>query len=303
MDVVYLLVVAVGIFHIPLLVDLINSFAPGSLKRVVNRWFVYLLRVLIISLNIVVFTLYFKFWAWLFIEDENALFFSFRGALMTGLAVWLFIGANFHYISACFLHPGRLVHPEGATDQSFETCDKCKRDRPVGSRHCSACGTCVFYMDHHCPFTGNCCAFDNYINFHMWLAYTCIGLVYAVTVSIPPFFVCTLGVMDPNVLPPHIDCPQIGSHALLFIPLVSILALMGSLFIFETTLVLINRSTVNWCLARLGSHSSLAQTSYPAIYGRTTKFNFLFTRGRSPLGLLNPCFRHHPTEYKWRGFR
>ena len=58
-------------------------------------------------------------------------------------------------------------------------CSKCSSLRPQRAHHCSICGVCVMKMDHHCPWINNCLGMNNHKFFLQFLAYVCIGCVYA----------------------------------------------------------------------------------------------------------------------------
>lgn len=337
MDLIVLIIVVVGIFHIPLLVDLINALSPKPmLRRTVQSLFVYLLRTLVFSMNSLVFYFYFEHWAWLHVDS----LLEWKGLLMTIPAVWLFVGANTQYFCACFLHAGSVskekvalvgqaaassprlppplelsgpsndgaeAHSSQGEEKTIKRCQKCPdaREKPEGTSHCSVCGTCVFFMDHHCPFTGNCCGFDNYINFHLWLCHTLVGLVYAIWISWRPYLECSVyggagvGPTSEEMLLAErpVPCAELGSHSLLFLPLLSIFLLMGALFCFEMFLIVANKSTLSWCIDRFGDRSKQGMVDYPATFGQATKLNFLVTRGRCWLVFLNPIYTHPNTQF------
>ena len=94
---------------------------------------------------------------------------------------------------------------------------------PKRSYFCKACQTKILYMDHHCPFTGNCVGFKNYSHFYLWLLYGTIGLVYAVLVTYPYFSECKMknvwwffGLVESRVKSPL--CEDIGVHPYIFLP-------------------------------------------------------------------------------------
>ena len=58
------------------------------------------------------------------------------------------------------------------------------------SHYCKICHKTVLYMDHHCPFTGNCVGLRNYSHFLLSLVYAWIGLGYGISTSLFYFGEC-----------------------------------------------------------------------------------------------------------------
>ena len=56
--------------------------------------------------------------------------------------------------------------------------------------YCTVCCKTVLYMDHHCPFTGNCVGYYNYSHFFLFLVYAWMGLDYAIATSLFYFGEC-----------------------------------------------------------------------------------------------------------------
>ena len=49
---------------------------------------------------------------------------------------------------------GSQQTPDG---RALISCGVCEMKRPVTASHCYDCGVCVDELDHHCPWTGECC--------------------------------------------------------------------------------------------------------------------------------------------------
>eukprot|EP01053_Blabericola_migrator_P001215 Blabericola_migrator_1__1214@NODE_1310_length_4840_cov_138_493400_g882_i0_p3_GENE_NODE_1310_length_4840_cov_138_493400_g882_i0NODE_1310_length_4840_cov_138_493400_g882_i0_p3_ORF_typecomplete_len347_score32_39DHHC/PF01529_20/1_5e02DHHC/PF01529_20/1_4e29_NODE_1310_length_4840_cov_138_493400_g882_i01091041 len=64
-------------------------------------------------------------------------------------------------------------------------CEKCKgRWKPPRAHHCNRCDKCIFRMDHHCSWIGNCIGQANQKYFILFLAYTILGALLNI-VSFP----------------------------------------------------------------------------------------------------------------------
>lgn len=58
-------------------------------------------------------------------------------------------------------------------------CKRCNEIKPARAHHCAVCDTCVFQMDHHCPWVNNCLGADNMRFFLLFIFYLFIGAVYS----------------------------------------------------------------------------------------------------------------------------
>lgn len=64
-------------------------------------------------------------------------------------------------------------------------CKYCKDYKPIRSHHCSICQSCVFKMDHHCPWINNCVGQNNLRYFILFLTWMLIGCSFILITSSP----------------------------------------------------------------------------------------------------------------------
>lgn len=121
---------------------------------------------------------------------------------------------------------------------------------PSQSHYCKICDCAVLYLDHHCPFTGNCVGLKNFFHFYIGLCYGTLGLLYAVLITLPYFLECNFKnilwffgiVRNREILP---VCRQLGPHSHVFLPVCAGFFLSLNMVLLQTFLLLSDVSTYN----------------------------------------------------------
>lgn len=70
-------------------------------------------------------------------------------------------------------------------DCPFKFCEHCKDLKPLRAHHCAICQSCIFKMDHHCPWINNCVGQNNQRFFILFLTWILIGCVFILITSLP----------------------------------------------------------------------------------------------------------------------
>lgn len=151
----------------------------------------------------------------------------------------------------CFYCEASLIGTSGPPKNGTEW-------KPSRTHYCKICECAVPYLDHHCPFTGNCAGLRNYSNFFLCLLYGTLGLFYAVLITLPYFFECNLknilwyfGLVSSRVSYPV--CEVLGPHSHIFLPVFAGFCLSGNILMFQVLFLAADLSTYNI----LGNRSKL----------------------------------------------
>lgn len=64
----------------------------------------------------------------------------------------------------------------------LQYCKECKGFKPPRAHHCSTCGRCVLWMDHHCPWTNTCVGHRNFKPFVLFVHYVPIACLHCLIV-------------------------------------------------------------------------------------------------------------------------
>lgn len=122
--------------------------------------------------------------------------------------------------------------------------------QPKRTQYCKICESAVPYLDHHCPFTGNCTGMRNYSNFYVGLWYGVVGLAYASAITLPYFFDCDLknifwyfGLIRDRQRSQV--CLELGAHTHIFLPVFAGFVVSFNMLFLQTVFLLADVSTYN----------------------------------------------------------
>lgn len=204
--------------------------------------------------------------------------------LFSIVSLWIYVNVIYNYLVAAFLNPGYDTHKEphemiidsnppkesvdlniGPTTVTFSAdsfigslfvptkycvqCEHYKRDRV---HHCQACRKCVYYMDHHCPYTNNCVGRRNYLYFYLFICYLSIGTMWAQLISLPLFLRCfsfanfRAGVTALTAVTSTVDakCARIDPLETMCFPLLCFASISIYLLWFSQTVLLLKNKTL-----------------------------------------------------------
>lgn len=116
-------------------------------------------------------------------------------------------------------------------------CNICMCVKPDRCHHCSACGTCVLRMDHHCPWINACVHFNNYKFFLLavfWALITTLYLLASCSKYFVQYWSVNSGVSDVTR----------GCIIYMFLMGVVVTVSLTSLLSFHIFLVFRNRTTL-----------------------------------------------------------
>ncbi len=85
------------------------------------------------------------------------------------MVVWSFIVSTISDPGYIQVPP---LPPDADPSQLRKKCPRCMHPKPVRAYHCSKCNRCIFRMDHHCVWIGNCVGYLNQKPFILFLLYT-----------------------------------------------------------------------------------------------------------------------------------
>ena len=121
------------------------------------------------------------------------------------------------------------------------------------SHYCKICCKTVLYMDHHCPFTGNCVGIRNYSHFLLSLIYAWIGLAYGISTCLFYFGECWLPTIwtrlglaylnDSDVNRGGNVCPMLMPYREYIFPVIGGFCILTLLILFQIFLLLSDMST------------------------------------------------------------
>lgn len=87
------------------------------------------------------------------------------------------------YARAMHSRPVNIMAKDSSTKQVKRYCERCDAEKAEHVHHCSVCQRCVYRMDHHCPWTGNCVAWSNKKFFLLFLIYTSVSCLLFTTMA------------------------------------------------------------------------------------------------------------------------
>jgi hypothetical protein len=286
MDMVTMIIVAVGILQLPMLVDIVdNMFPQWRIGRLTQAGLSHVLFGLVVTLYLVAIGVFFSIFLPLAVPEPWT---STSGRLHIAFAAWLWIVTVWHYIQACTRSPGTLKGPAAAdtgstvsppatgsaADASLPPTSSSSSSSPsdctivedaaaaaaadpkgtlkTKCRHCAAVRST---RTHHCNVCG-VCVID--MDHHCPFTRNCVGRDNFLHFFM--FLLCTLsglfyagsltfGIFSTCWLAPERPadpCNALGLQSLMFIPVLGLIVPVGFLLGAHVLLLLADLSTVDY---------------------------------------------------------
>lgn len=268
-----------GFMQVPLVVDVLRIVNPKlRISRTTGKLMTILLVISMALIGLVALVFHHFVFLPLVVADPLQ---SWYGWCHIAFAYWIWINMSLNYLYCVFSDPGYTNVPNANVDENGDPIDP---DDPMfagdfgvgnvlndlqydetkhklGSSdqdpqdisevfpvdYCVVCRRHVIFMDHHCPFVGSCAGIHNYSYFLLFVIYSLIGLVYALTLASSYFIKCffsafvaffhPLSIREPEV------CRALGANAAVVIPIMGGFIPLGVMTIAQIVLLLADLST------------------------------------------------------------
>ena len=246
MELVTVIILAVGGTAFPLFLDMLRTFVPERLRygRLVAAWHRQVLICLVCGLCGAAYLLF-----WQSILPYSHAPASLAGVLHGLVATWLWLMTLYNFTLCCAVDAGTVAQP---SEPEVEVGGGSGKGHwPAGSHHCHVCRVRVLQFDHHCPFTGGCVGQRNFRFFALFALHGWAGTSYACALSWPPFRDCVWRQLEVASLgwarvPPSDEaaCLELATHSLLLLPSAALCGALSQLALLHLLLLANGVTTV-----------------------------------------------------------
>jgi len=305
-----------GFMQVPLVVDVLRIVNPRlRISRTTGKLMTILLVISMALIGLI--ALVFHFFIFLPVVAPDPLQ-TWRGWCHLGFALWVWINMSLNYLYCVFTDPGFTTVPNAYVDENGDPIDPDDpmlagdfgvgnvlndlqfNEDPNSSNNneqdigvvfpvdfCVVCRKHVIYMDHHCPFVGSCTGIHNYSYFLLFVIYSLIGLLYALTLTSSYFFKCFFATIiafwKPLLIHEPSICRTLGTNAAVVIPIMGGLIPLSVMAISQIVLLLADLSTRDFI--RSLRHSNWLENIFIRIKERrwrhpASKLNILLLKQR-----------------------
>lgn len=241
---VFAVIALVGLIQIPIGVDIFRAIFPQCKLRRTTHWCINALLISVMSSFFIIgLSYYLLFFLPLSVEHP---FSSVRGLMHLIFAIWVWINVVLNYFMAVLVHPGRDTEGKWPSQSELHITNGMLWN-PVRCHYCSVCQESIAFMDHHCPFTGNCTGLKNYSYFLLCLMYGALGLGYALWMSFSYFNLCVLSniwwIMGFADLSYSDVCTELGPHVNIVVAVIGGFYVTVNMSIIQILLLLADLSS------------------------------------------------------------
>jgi hypothetical protein len=240
MNIVYALTAVVTLTLVPLIVDLLRSFAAfrrGALGRALSRAASASLVVAVGAICLIGLALFFEHVLPYHCPERGSA--GWRALALSG--VYLCGATIYWHMASVFVEPGRAPAQEPGQEPVAA------RALPPHARYCAVCRYTVLDSDHHCLFTGKCVGRFNRFHFYAFLAHLLAASTFAVLVSWPIFRRCLLRrLLGPRDAPRDPACVGVGAGQAALVPALMVFSPIAPLVVWHALLLRADLTTAHF---------------------------------------------------------